>query len=115
MAIAGTRPSAVTAAAHATINRLAPGRVFCGIGTGNTAMRIMGHKPIGIAEFDRYLGELRSLMDGEETVVRWRGKSAVTRHLMPDSGSWRSSRASRSTCRRSGRRRWRSRRVTATV
>jgi alkanesulfonate monooxygenase SsuD/methylene tetrahydromethanopterin reductase-like flavin-dependent oxidoreductase (luciferase family) len=86
VAIAGTRPSAVTAAAHATINRLAPGRVFCGIGTGNTAMRIMGHKPIGIAEFGTYLGELRSLMAGEETRVHWRGKSALTRHLMPDLG-----------------------------
>lgn len=84
VAVAGTRPSAVTAAAHATINRLAPGRVFCGIGTGNTAMRIMGHRPIAVAEFDRYLGELRSLMDGIETLVHWRGKEALTRHLMPD-------------------------------
>ena len=86
VAVAGTRPPAITAAAHATINRIAPGRVFCGIGTGNTAMRIMGHKPIPIAEFDRYLSELRALMDGEETVVHWRGKVAPTRHLMPDMG-----------------------------
>ncbi|MFM8528709.1 MAG: LLM class flavin-dependent oxidoreductase, partial [Ilumatobacteraceae bacterium] len=49
VAVAGTRPAAVNAAAHATINRIAPGRVFCGIGTGNTAMRIMGHKPIPMA------------------------------------------------------------------
>ena len=34
--------SAVTAAAHATINRLAPGRVFCAVGSGNTANRVMG-------------------------------------------------------------------------
>lgn len=86
VAVAGTRPSAVTAAAHATINRLAPGRVFCGIGTGNTAMRIMGHKPITVSEFDRHLGELRSLMDGEETLVHWRGRDALTQHLMPDLG-----------------------------
>lgn len=84
VAVAGTRPTAVTAAAHATINRLAPGRVFCGVGTGNTAMRIMGHRPIGVAEFDRYLAELRSLMDGAETLVQWRGKEALTRHLMPN-------------------------------
>ena len=86
VAVAGTRPAAVTAAAHATINRIAPGRVFCGIGTGNTAMRIMGHKPIGLREFDDYLTTLRLLMDGNEADVSWRGTVAPTRHLMPDAG-----------------------------
>ena len=86
VAVAGSRPAAVTAAAHATINRIAPGRVFCGIGTGNTAMRIMGHKPISIAEFDDHLATLRLLLDGEEADVRWRGATSPTRHLMPDTG-----------------------------
>ncbi len=86
VAVAGTRPAAVNAAAHATINQLAPGRVFCGIGTGNTAMRIMGHKPIPMREFGGYLGELRSLLDGKETEVTFRGATAPTKHLMPDSG-----------------------------
>jgi alkanesulfonate monooxygenase SsuD/methylene tetrahydromethanopterin reductase-like flavin-dependent oxidoreductase (luciferase family) len=86
VAVAGTRPSSVTAAALATINELAPGRVFCGIGSGNTAMRIMGHKPMPIAEFDRYLTELRSLLHGEETIVRFRGSDTAIRHLMPDHG-----------------------------
>lgn len=44
VAVAGTRPAPVLAAGMATINRLAPGRVFCGVGSGNTAMRIMGHR-----------------------------------------------------------------------
>ena len=86
VAVAGTRPAAVTATAHATINRIAPGRVFCGIGTGNTAMRIMGHKPIPMAEFDEYLTTLRTLLDGEEATVRWRGQTAPARHLMQDAG-----------------------------
>lgn len=86
VAVAGTRPAAVQAAAVATINQLAPGRTFCGIGTGNTAMRIMGHKPIPLAEFDDYLVTMRALMDGEEAQVRWRGATAPTRHLMPDRG-----------------------------
>jgi 5,10-methylenetetrahydromethanopterin reductase len=86
VAVAGSRPAAVTAAAHATINRLAPGRVFCGIGTGNTAMRIMGHKPISIAEFDDHLAALRGLLDGRETAVEWRGRTALTQHLMPNTG-----------------------------
>ncbi len=86
VAVAGTRTSAVTAAAHATINRLAPGRVFCGIGTGNTAMRVMGAKPMPIAEFERYLVELRQLLDGEEAEVAFRGGTRPIRHLMPDQG-----------------------------
>jgi 5,10-methylenetetrahydromethanopterin reductase len=86
VAVAGTRAAAVTAAAHATINRIAPGRVFCGIGTGNTAMRIMGRRPMRIADFDRYLSELRSLLDGAETVVGAHGSQVLIRHLMPDVG-----------------------------
>src|SRR5436190_1563573 len=86
VAVAGSRPAPVTAAAHATINRLAPGRVFCGIGTGNTAMRIMGHKPISMAEFDDHLATLRRLLDGEVALVRYRGVTAPTQHLMPDTG-----------------------------
>ena len=86
VAVAATRPVAVTAASMATINQLAPGRTFCGIGTGNTAMRIMGHKPMTIAEFDRYLTELRPLLRGEESMVTWRGHSSPVRHIMPDAG-----------------------------
>lgn len=86
VAVAGSRPAAVTAASHATINKIAPGRVFCGIGSGNTAMRIMGHKPITIAELDDHLGTLRLLLDGQEAQVTWRGATAPTQHRMPDAG-----------------------------
>jgi alkanesulfonate monooxygenase SsuD/methylene tetrahydromethanopterin reductase-like flavin-dependent oxidoreductase (luciferase family) len=86
VAVAATRPAPVTAASIATINRLAPGRTFLGIGTGNTAMRIMGHKPMPIAEFDRYLTELRPLLAGEESEVAWRGRTSPIRHIMPGDG-----------------------------
>ncbi|MEM7093549.1 MAG: LLM class flavin-dependent oxidoreductase [Actinomycetota bacterium] len=86
VSVAATRPAPVTAASMATINQLAPGRTFCGIGTGNTAMRIMGHKPMTIAEFDRYLGELAPLLRGEEAMVEWRGRTSPVRHIMPDDG-----------------------------
>ncbi len=90
VAVAGTRAAAVTAAAHATINAIAPGRVFCGIGTGNTAMRIMGRRPLNIAGFDRYLSELRQLMDGRPaTIETSRGgtdEQVEIRHLMRDAG-----------------------------
>jgi len=86
VAVAGTRTSAVTAAAHATINRLAPGRVFCAVGSGNTAMRVMGARPMPIAAFERYISELRSLLDGEEADVTFRDGVRPVRHLMPDLG-----------------------------
>lgn len=86
VSVAATRPAPVTAASMATINQIAPGRTFCGIGTGNTAMRIMGHKPMTIAEFDRYLEELRPLLRGEEAMVSWRGHTSPVRHIMADAG-----------------------------
>lgn len=64
-AICGTRIPPVHVAAMATLNRMAPGRVFLGIGTGNTAMRTMGQKPMKIAEFGDYLRVTRGLLDGE--------------------------------------------------
>src|SRR3954454_1750226 len=84
--VAGLRLAPVPAAAHATINRLAPGRVFCGIGTGNTANRVMGAKPMPIAEFERYIAELRILLDGGEAEVAFRGGTRPVRHVMPDAG-----------------------------
>ena len=44
----------VTANAIATINAIAPGRTFLGVGTGNTALRAMGQVPMGIADFKEH-------------------------------------------------------------
>lgn len=86
VAVAATRPAPVTAASIATINRLAPGRTFLGIGTGNTAMRIMGHKPMRIDDFDQYLATIRPLLSGQEADFHWRGRTSPIRHIMPDDG-----------------------------
>lgn len=86
IAVSGTRPASVTAASIATINALAPGRTFLGVGAGNTAMRIMGRKPHRIADFDQYLTELRPLLKGEESLVRFGDETTPIRHVMPDKG-----------------------------
>ena len=86
VAIAGTRTAPVTAHSIATINRLAPGRTFLGIGAGNTAMRLMGHKPLGVEAFGEYVRVVRGLLDGEETEFTWRGQTAPTRILMEEQG-----------------------------
>src|SRR6266581_7426623 len=54
VAIPGTRLAPVTAHSIASINRLAPGRASLGIGTGHTAMRLMGQDPVPPAEFRDY-------------------------------------------------------------
>src|SRR5262245_11128437 len=65
VAICGTRIPPVHVAAMATVNRLAPGRVSLGVGTGNTATRAMGRLAMRIADYARYLGVLRGLLRGE--------------------------------------------------
>ena len=84
VAVTGTRPAPVNAAAIATINALAPGRTFCGVGAGNTAMRVMGLPPQRIAAYDAYLSELRPLLKGEEAAHGPEG--SPVRHIMPDKG-----------------------------
>src|SRR5215470_17098028 len=80
-AICGTRISPVHVAAMATLNRLAPGRVHLGIGTGNTAMRTMGQRPMRIAEYDEYLRVLSALLRGEVVDYRYRDRVRPIRIL----------------------------------
>ena len=65
VAIPGLRVAPVTANAIATINRMAPGRTFLGVGTGNTAMRNMGQLPMKVADYAEDLRVIRALLNGE--------------------------------------------------
>ena len=69
VAIAGTRIAPVTAHSIATINRLAPGRTFLGIGTGNTAMRMLGLRPTNVTGLRDYVRVVRAMLHGEEVVA----------------------------------------------
>ena len=80
-AICGTRIPPVQAAAMATINALAPGRVFLGIGTGNTAMRTMGQKPMKMAEYSEYLRVLGALLRGETVDYTFNGVTKPVKML----------------------------------
>ncbi len=86
VAITGTRPASVNAAGIATINALAPGRTFFGVGAGNTAMRIMGLPPQRIAQFDDYLTEIGPLLKGAESHVQHGDQQIPIKHVMPDKG-----------------------------
>ena len=66
VAVPGLRLAPVAANGIATINRLAPGRTFMGIGTGNTAMRTMGQPATKLKVFAEYIRTVRGLLNGEE-------------------------------------------------
>ena len=66
MNVPGLRLAPVAANGIATINRLAPGRCFIGLGTGHTAMRTIGQKPMRLGPFREYVRVVRGLLRGEE-------------------------------------------------
>ncbi|MSP29301.1 MAG: LLM class flavin-dependent oxidoreductase [Acetobacteraceae bacterium] len=74
-AICGTRIPPVHVAAMASVNRIAPGRLFLGIGTGNTALRSMGQKPMRMAAFSEYLRVLAALLRGEVVDYAFEGRA----------------------------------------
>src|SRR6267378_5648962 len=81
VAIPGTRIAPVTAHSIASINQLAPGRAFLGIGTGHTAMRVMGQNPMPMAAFREYLRVVRALLHGEAVDYTYRGQTREIQFL----------------------------------
>jgi alkanesulfonate monooxygenase SsuD/methylene tetrahydromethanopterin reductase-like flavin-dependent oxidoreductase (luciferase family) len=84
VSIAGTRIAPVTAHSIASINQLAPGRTFLGLGTGHTAMRVMGQDPMPVSEFREYLRVVRALLDGEAVDYTYRGNTREIEFLHRD-------------------------------
>jgi alkanesulfonate monooxygenase SsuD/methylene tetrahydromethanopterin reductase-like flavin-dependent oxidoreductase (luciferase family) len=76
VSIPGCRMAQTTAHSISSINVIAPGRVFLGIGTGHTAMRVIGQDPMPIKEFREYLRVVRTLLQGEEVEYTYRDKPA---------------------------------------
>lgn len=66
LAVPSNRLSAVAASAAATVNRIAPGRVFLGLGTGNTGRAVFGLRPLPTAVVARYAQECSTLLAGGE-------------------------------------------------
>jgi 5,10-methylenetetrahydromethanopterin reductase len=62
-----------TANGIATINRLAPGRTFLGLGTGNTALRTMGQRPMRLRDFETHVRVVKALLAGESVAFSANG------------------------------------------
>lgn len=67
------RHPAVNAAALATLDGLAPGRVTTAFGTGLTGRMLLGERPMKWADVAAYVRAVRGLLAGEE--VLWEGKA----------------------------------------
>jgi alkanesulfonate monooxygenase SsuD/methylene tetrahydromethanopterin reductase-like flavin-dependent oxidoreductase (luciferase family) len=61
------RSAPAAAAAVSSLNALAPGRVICGVGTGNTARRTLGMLPTTMAQLEAFTRTLQELTAGRET------------------------------------------------
>ena len=60
-----TRHPTVTAAALLTMAELAPGRIFAGVGTGDSALINIGLRPIKLGPLGEFVKCIRGLMRGE--------------------------------------------------
>jgi 5,10-methylenetetrahydromethanopterin reductase len=84
--IPSNRIEPVTANALATLNKLAPGRIDFGVGTGFTGRRTMGLGAIPLARMRTYVERVRALLRGETIQWDFEGKTRKIRFLNPDFG-----------------------------
>jgi alkanesulfonate monooxygenase SsuD/methylene tetrahydromethanopterin reductase-like flavin-dependent oxidoreductase (luciferase family) len=80
--VPGLRLAPAAANGIATINRLAPGRCFIGLGTGHTGMRMLGQKPMRLGPFREYVQVVRALLDGEDVDYALNGERHPIRFQM---------------------------------
>ncbi|MGP3690405.1 LLM class flavin-dependent oxidoreductase [Streptomyces sp. IBSNAI002] len=64
------RSAPAAASGLASLNALAPGRIVCGVGTGNTARRTLGMRPTSAARLEEFTGALQDLCAGRSTEYR---------------------------------------------
>lgn len=80
------RIAPVTANALASLNRLAPGRIDFGVGTGFTGRRAMGLGAMKLADMEAYIGLVQGLIRGETPEAEFEGKTRKIRLLNPELG-----------------------------
>ena len=80
--VPGLRLAPAAANGIATINRIAPGRCFIGLGTGHTGMRLLGQRPMKLAPFREYIQAVRGLLRGEEIDYTLSGETHRIRFQM---------------------------------
>ena len=80
-----TRDWTVIASLFATLNEMYGNRTICGIGRGDSAVRVINGKPVRLAELRESIGVIRGLANGE--AVDYKGTDAAVRRGTRTAGS----------------------------
>lgn len=84
--IPSNRIPAVAANAFASLNKLAPGRIDFGVGTGFTGRRAMGLGAVKLADMEDYVRTVMALLREETVEADIEGKRRLIRLLNPELG-----------------------------
>jgi 5,10-methylenetetrahydromethanopterin reductase len=84
--IPSNRIAAVAANAFASLNRLAPGRIDFGVGTGFTGRRAMGFGAMKLGEMAEYIRVVYGLLAGDTVEASFEGRRSRIRFLNPEAG-----------------------------
>ena len=84
--IPSNRIAPVTANAFASLNKLAPGRIDFGVGTGFTGRRAMGLGAVKLADMKEYIRVVMALLRGETVEAEIERKKRLIRLLNPELG-----------------------------
>jgi probable F420-dependent oxidoreductase len=85
----GIRDPTVVASWYATMHDISEGRMAMGIGRGDSSRRVVGLKPVRVAEFENRCRMIKELMNGRP--VEWNGKELElkwARTDLPDIPMW---------------------------
>lgn len=82
--VPSNRIAPVAANALASLNKLAPGRIDFGLGTGFTARRAMGFGAIKIKAMEAYIRQVYGLLRGETVEFEMEGERRKIRFLNPE-------------------------------
>jgi 5,10-methylenetetrahydromethanopterin reductase len=82
--VPSNRIAPVAANALASLNRLAPGRIIFGVGTGFTARRAMGFGAMKIKTMETYIEQVYRLLRGEIVDFEMEGQLRKIRFLNPE-------------------------------
>jgi 5,10-methylenetetrahydromethanopterin reductase len=84
--IPSNRIAPVAANAFASLNKLAPGRIDFGVGTGFTGRRAMGLGAVKLADMEEYVRTVMALLRDETVEAAFEGKRRLIRLLNPGLG-----------------------------
>jgi 5,10-methylenetetrahydromethanopterin reductase len=82
--VPSNRIAPVAANAFASLNKLAPGRIDFGIGTGFTARRAMGFGAVKIKTMEAYIRQVYGLLRGDTVDFEMEGEQRKIRFLNPE-------------------------------